>query len=66
MLLVNEFLLRQAAKPSGQVNKEICIACLKVVRSDYQEKINLLVYCLASRIFAKLESLIHLLIIIIL
>ena len=44
MLSVNEFLLRQAAKPSGQVNKEICIAYSKVVRSDYYEKTNLLVY----------------------
>ena len=44
MLSVNEFLLMQAAKPSGQVNKEICIACSKVVRSDYYEKTNLLLY----------------------
>ena len=29
MLSVNEFLLRQAAKPSGQVNKEICIDEIK-------------------------------------
>ena len=32
MLIVNEFLLRQAAKPSGRVNKEICFTCLLIVK----------------------------------
>ena len=34
---------------SGQVNKDICIACLKVMRNDYQEKTNLLVYSFLVR-----------------